>query len=324
MERSVLVGEYDFTLDAKNRVAVPARLRPAFARASSSPEASTLRSLAYPPEEWDRSRQARSRPRRQDEQGRACAALHLRQRRERQLDGQGRIKRAGEACSSSPASAATSRSSACRTTSRSGIAPPGRSTGSAWRRGPMQSQTSSLISEWDAYEMMVAHTPVCSRSSSTCSSRRPASGSSTAPSGPAVTPSASPSGSASGGRSSPATAIPRGRLLSRLRGRAPCRTELYHGDFDAVLANSRDASFDIVYVDLGVSSMQLDRRERGFSYAYDAPLDMRMDPEQDVTAADLVNTLRGRADRHLPPLRRGTLRGQHRPAASCGSAKDSH
>ena len=44
-------------------------------------------------------------------------------------------------------------------------------------------------------------------------------------------------------------------------------------------------------MDLGVSSMQLDRRERGFCYAYDAPLDMRMDPELEVTAADLVNTL---------------------------------
>jgi len=53
----------------------------------------------------------------------------------------------------------------------------------------------------------------------------------------------------------------------------------------------RDASVDMVYMDLGVSSMQLDRRERGFSYAYDAPLDMRMDPEAPLSAADLVNTL---------------------------------
>jgi 16S rRNA (cytosine1402-N4)-methyltransferase len=58
-----------------------------------------------------------------------------------------------------------------------------------------------------------------------------------------------------------------------------------------VLAERETASADIVYMDLGVSSMQLDRRERGFSYAYDAPLDMRMDPELEVTAADLVNTL---------------------------------
>ena len=73
---------------------------------------------------------------------------------------------------------------------------------------------------------------------------------------------------------------------------APCECELYHGNFADVLARMRDASADMVYMDLGVSSMQLDRRERGFSYAYDAPLDMRMDPELPLTAADLVNTLR--------------------------------
>jgi 16S rRNA (cytosine1402-N4)-methyltransferase len=72
---------------------------------------------------------------------------------------------------------------------------------------------------------------------------------------------------------------------------APCECELYHGNFADVLAERDDASADIVYMDLGVSSMQLDRRERGFSYAYDAPLDMRMDPELEVTAADLCNTL---------------------------------
>jgi 16S rRNA (cytosine1402-N4)-methyltransferase len=72
---------------------------------------------------------------------------------------------------------------------------------------------------------------------------------------------------------------------------APCVSELYHGNFADVLARRETASADIVYMDLGVSSMQLDRRERGFSYAYDAPLDMRMDPASDVTAADLVNTL---------------------------------
>ena len=72
---------------------------------------------------------------------------------------------------------------------------------------------------------------------------------------------------------------------------APCATELYHGNFADVLAERPDASIDIVYLDLGMSSMQLDRRERGFSYAWDAPLDMRMDPSQPVTAADLVNTL---------------------------------
>jgi len=72
---------------------------------------------------------------------------------------------------------------------------------------------------------------------------------------------------------------------------APCGTEFYHGNFADVLAQRESGSADIVYMDLGVSSMQLDKRERGFSYAYDAPLDMRMDPELGVTAADLVNTL---------------------------------
>jgi len=45
---------------------------------------------------------------------------------------------------------------------------------------------------------------------------------------------------------------------------------------------------DMAYFDLGMSSMQVDTRERGFSYSYDAPLDMRMDPAQELTARGLV------------------------------------
>ena len=66
---------------------------------------------------------------------------------------------------------------------------------------------------------------------------------------------------------------------------------LLRGDFSLVLeqlaANGLEA--DAILLDLGVSSMQLDLPERGFSYATDAPLDMRMDPSAELSAADLVN-----------------------------------
>jgi 16S rRNA (cytosine1402-N4)-methyltransferase len=78
----------------------------------------------------------------------------------------------------------------------------------------------------------------------------------------------------------------------RLAGFAE-RTELVHAVYDEVpevLARLGHEHADAVLFDLGVSSMQLDVRERGFAYAEDAPLDMRMDDTAGPTAADVLNT----------------------------------
>jgi len=76
-----------------------------------------------------------------------------------------------------------------------------------------------------------------------------------------------------------------------LAAEVPCETRFIRADFVTALHELRDERLrpDLVYLDLGMSSMQVDTWARGFSYAYDAPLDMRMDPTQDVTAAEIVN-----------------------------------
>src|SRR4051794_13492296 len=71
-----------------------------------------------------------------------------------------------------------------------------------------------------------------------------------------------------------------------------CETRFLRMDYADGLALLRDegVSADVIYLDLGISSMQVDARERGFSYSYDAPLDMRMDPGQDLDAREIVNS----------------------------------
>jgi len=79
--------------------------------------------------------------------------------------------------------------------------------------------------------------------------------------------------------------------FQRFEKRAGVQTRFLRGDFAVVLEQlaGNGVEADAILLDLGVSSMQIDRPERGFSYATDAPLDMRMDTSADVTAAGIVN-----------------------------------
>jgi 16S rRNA (cytosine1402-N4)-methyltransferase len=80
--------------------------------------------------------------------------------------------------------------------------------------------------------------------------------------------------------------------FDRFKAGAGVDVRFLRGDFSLVLAQlaANDVRADAVLLDVGVSSMQIDRPERGFSYATDAPLDMRMDPTSTPTAAEILNT----------------------------------
>jgi 16S rRNA (cytosine1402-N4)-methyltransferase len=71
-----------------------------------------------------------------------------------------------------------------------------------------------------------------------------------------------------------------------------CETRFLRMDFAEGLELLWDEGLeaDVLYLDLGISSMQIDTWQRGFSYSYDAPLDMRMDTTQELDAREVVNT----------------------------------
>jgi len=79
--------------------------------------------------------------------------------------------------------------------------------------------------------------------------------------------------------------------FERLSKQAKGAAKFIRGPFAEVLADltRQEVKADVIYFDLGISSMQVDKVERGFSYAYEAPLDMRMDQSSELNAATIVN-----------------------------------
>jgi 16S rRNA (cytosine1402-N4)-methyltransferase len=80
-------------------------------------------------------------------------------------------------------------------------------------------------------------------------------------------------------------------FFDRFKAASGVEARFLRGDFAIVLSQlaANGVQADAILLDLGVSSMQIDRPERGFSYATDAPLDMRMDPSAELSARDVVN-----------------------------------
>jgi 16S rRNA (cytosine1402-N4)-methyltransferase len=112
--------------------------------------------------------------------------------------------------------------------------------------------------------------------------------------------------------------------FAELAQEVPCVVRFIHSGYAEALELLADEGVraDVAYFDLGMSSMQVDTRERGFSYSYDAPLDMRMDPEQELDAREVLATWEQRRlaammrelgeERHAGAIARAVVRRRER------------
>jgi 16S rRNA (cytosine1402-N4)-methyltransferase len=123
--------------------------------------------------------------------------------------------------------------------------------------------------------------------------------------------------------------------FDRFKAAAGVDVRFLRGDFAVVLTQlaANDVKADAILLDLGISSMQIDRPERGFAYATDAPLDMRMDPSSELSAAAIVNTWDEREivtifrrfgeERYAAPIARAIVRRRaERPFTRTGELVD--
>ncbi len=119
--------------------------------------------------------------------------------------------------------------------------------------------------------------------------------------------------------------------IAHLSDYASKGTRLLHTDFESAANQLAEEGeqFDLILIDLGVSSPQLDQGNRGFSFTHSGPLDMRMDRRQELTAAELINRSSAKElaeiihdygeEPYKESLRLATLIVDHRPFESTES-----